>query len=80
MSTITESRPTAEIEQIVEYEPVTLKRDKPVELVRWRHTKDGWSHDLVRGKYRRRNRTSITLEINGELREFPRNQWHVCAP
>ncbi|PZE53728.1 hypothetical protein [Curtobacterium sp. MCLR17_044] len=80
MSTIAATRPATEVEPIVEFEPVTLKRGKPVELVRWWHSEDGWSHDLVRGRYRRRNREGITLEIDGELREFPRNQWHVCAP
>lgn len=69
----------SDVEQIVEYEPVTLRRGRPVELVRWRHTEDGWTFDLVRGTYRSRNLDTVIATVDGQDTKFPRDQWHVCA-
>lgn len=64
---------------LMQTEPVTVKRGAPVELVRWRLSAEGWTYDLVQGTYRNRNRNCITVEVGGQLRIFPRREWHVCA-
>lgn len=81
MSTTTPTRTAAkaEVEPIAEFEPVSIKRGHPIELVRWWHGEDGWGYDLVQGRYRRRDRDTVTVDVDGELREFARDQWHVCA-
>lgn len=57
----------------------SVKRGELVQLVRWRPTADGWTHDVVDGLFERRDRGSITLQVEGEPTVFNREEWEWCA-
>ncbi|MCS5524805.1 hypothetical protein NY551_18880 [Curtobacterium flaccumfaciens pv. oortii] len=59
----------------------SVKRGELVQLVRWRPVDDGWTYDVVDGLYQRRDRVSITLQVEGEDEPavFNRDEWEWCA-
>ncbi len=72
-------RAKAEVEPIAEFEPVSIKRGHPIELVRWWHGEDGWGYDLVQGRYRRRDRDTVTVDVDGSSASSPATSG-TCAP
>lgn len=57
----------------------SVKRGELVQLVRWRPAENGWAYDVVDGLFERRDRVSITLQVEGEPTVFNRDEWEWCA-
>lgn len=72
-------RPMPKHTNAVRVSAPSVKRGELVQLVRWRPAADGWAYDVVDGLYERRDRGSITLQVEGEPTVFNRDEWEWCA-
>jgi hypothetical protein len=56
-----------------------LNRGRPVTLLRWRHTADGWAYDTRVGVYLGSTPEALLLRIAGCEQSFDRDQWMVVS-
>lgn len=56
-----------------------LNRGRPVTVLRWRNTADGWVYDTCVGVYLGSTPDALHLKVDGAERSFDRNQWMVVS-
>jgi len=56
-----------------------LNRGRPVTLLRWRHTADGWVYDTRVGVYLGSTPEVLRLGVDGDEQSFDRDQWMVVS-
>lgn len=52
---------------------------KPMQLVRWRNTSEGWVYDLIKGQYGGLVDGNFRVIVGGSEELLPRGEWEVCA-
>lgn len=56
-----------------------LNRGRPVTLLRWRHTADGWVYETRVGVYLGSTPAALLLGVDGSEQSFDRDQWMVVS-